>query len=59
MNFTLHIWRQKGPNDAGRMVEYAARDVSPETSFLEMLDEVNEAALGQRRGNYRLRVRLP
>ncbi len=35
MNFTLHIWRQKGPSDAGRMVEYTARDVSPDMSFLE------------------------
>ena len=25
MNFTLHVWRQKGPNEPGRMVEYAAR----------------------------------
>lgn len=47
MNFTLHIWRQKGPNEAGRMVEYAARDVSPDTSFLEMLDEVNDAAVAK------------
>jgi succinate dehydrogenase / fumarate reductase iron-sulfur subunit len=47
MNFTLHIWRQKGPNEPGGMVEYPARDVSPDTSFLEMLDEVNEAALAK------------
>ncbi len=47
MNFTLHIWRQNGPADAGRMVEYAARDVSPDTSFLEMLDEVNDAELAK------------
>jgi succinate dehydrogenase / fumarate reductase, iron-sulfur subunit len=47
MNFTLHIWRQKGPADAGRMVEYAARNVSPDTSFLEMLDEVNDAELAR------------
>lgn len=42
MNFTLHIWRQKGPQHAGRMVTYDARDISPDTSFLEMLDIVNQ-----------------
>jgi succinate dehydrogenase / fumarate reductase iron-sulfur subunit len=42
MNLTLHVWRQPGPNVEGRFVEYAARDVSPDMSFLEMLDVVNE-----------------
>jgi succinate dehydrogenase / fumarate reductase iron-sulfur subunit len=42
MNFTLHVWRQKSPQDEGRMVTYDARDVSPDTSFLEMLDVVNQ-----------------
>ena len=42
MNLTLHVWRQKGPNDPGRMVSYQARDVSPDQSFLEMLDQLNE-----------------
>ena len=42
MHLTLHVWRQKGPTDAGRMVEYPARDISPDMSFLEMLDVVNE-----------------
>jgi succinate dehydrogenase / fumarate reductase, iron-sulfur subunit len=42
MNFTLHVWRQKGPREQGGMVEYAARDVSPDMSFLEMLDIVND-----------------
>src|SRR5262245_9824224 len=42
MNLTLHVWRQKGPEDPGRMVTYEARDVSPDMSFLEMLDVVNE-----------------
>ncbi len=41
MNFTLHIWRQKSPTDAGRTVTYDARDISPDMSFLEMLDVVN------------------
>jgi succinate dehydrogenase / fumarate reductase iron-sulfur subunit len=42
MNLTLHIWRQPGPGAAGRMVRYEARDISPDMSFLEMLDVVNE-----------------
>jgi succinate dehydrogenase / fumarate reductase iron-sulfur subunit len=42
MNLTLHIWRQPGPTAAGRMVRYDAADISPDMSFLEMLDVVNE-----------------
>ena len=42
MNFTLHVWRQAGPAAAGRMERYDARDISPDMSFLEMLDTVNE-----------------
>jgi succinate dehydrogenase / fumarate reductase iron-sulfur subunit len=43
MNLTLHVWRQLGPEDAGRFVRYEARDISPDSSFLEMIDVVNEA----------------
>ena len=43
MNLTLRVWRQAGPNVPGRMVEYEATDISPEASFLEMMDVVNEA----------------
>ena len=42
MKLTLHVWRQKGPSHAGRFETYQATDVSPEMSFLEMLDVVNE-----------------
>ena len=42
MNLTLHIWRQAGPEAAGRMARYDANDISPDMSFLEMLDVVNE-----------------
>jgi succinate dehydrogenase / fumarate reductase iron-sulfur subunit len=41
MRLTLRIWRQSGPKDAGRLVDYVANDVSPDMSFLEMLDVVN------------------
>ena len=42
MNLTLHVWRQRNRNDAGRMETHQATDVSPDMSFLEMLDELNE-----------------
>lgn len=42
MNLTLKIWRQNGPSDKGRMVTYRVEDVSPDMSFLEMLDVLNE-----------------
>jgi succinate dehydrogenase / fumarate reductase iron-sulfur subunit len=45
MNFTLHVWRQKNAQDQGRMVTYDARDISPETSFLEMLDALNQGLI--------------
>jgi succinate dehydrogenase / fumarate reductase iron-sulfur subunit len=47
MNLTLHVWRQKGRDDAGRFVTYEARDISSEMSFLEMLDVVNEGLIGR------------
>ena len=42
MNLTLYVWRQKDPQDTGRLVRYDARDISPDMSFLEMLDVVNQ-----------------
>jgi succinate dehydrogenase / fumarate reductase iron-sulfur subunit len=42
VNLTLHVWRQKAGESEGRFVEYAAKDISPDASFLEMLDIVNE-----------------
>ncbi|MCG3191343.1 MAG: Fumarate reductase iron-sulfur subunit [Thermoanaerobaculia bacterium] len=42
MNLTLRVWRQKNRNDAGRFVTYEAPGISPDMSFLEMLDIVNE-----------------
>ena len=42
MNITLHVWRQVSAKDTGRLETYDVRDVSPEMSFLEMLDVVNE-----------------
>ncbi len=42
MRLKLKIWRQAGPNAAGRLVDYVADSVSTDMSFLEMLDVVNE-----------------
>jgi succinate dehydrogenase / fumarate reductase, iron-sulfur subunit len=47
MKLTLHVWRQKDRRDAGRMETYPADDVSPDMSFLEMLDVVNEGLIKQ------------
>tara|TARA_B110000003_G_scaffold152808_2_gene153506 strand:+ start:20267 stop:21013 length:747 start_codon:yes stop_codon:yes gene_type:complete len=41
MNLTLKIWRQKNANDKGMMVNYEISEVSPDMSFLEMLDVLN------------------
>lgn len=42
MKLTLKVWRQPHGQAPGRMVTYAAADISPDMSFLEMLDVVND-----------------
>lgn len=42
LNLTLHVWRQKNTDDPGKMVKYNADSISPDMSFLEMLDVVND-----------------
>jgi len=42
MNLHLKVWRQKNKNAKGKFVDYEAKDISTDTSFLEMLDVVNE-----------------
>jgi succinate dehydrogenase / fumarate reductase, iron-sulfur subunit len=48
MNVTLHIWRQSKRSTKadfqqdGKMVRYELKDISPDMSFLEMLDVLNE-----------------
>ncbi len=41
LNLKLKIWRQKSPKDKGGFIEYSV-SVSPDASFLEMLDELND-----------------
>jgi succinate dehydrogenase / fumarate reductase iron-sulfur subunit len=47
MRITLRVWRQNGPNAQGRFETYVAEDVSPDMSFLEMLDVVNEGLIAK------------
>jgi succinate dehydrogenase / fumarate reductase, iron-sulfur subunit len=42
MNLTLRVWRQRDRTKKGKMVTYRVTDVSPDMSFLEMLDVLNE-----------------
>ena len=45
MKLTLHVWRQKSTQDSGSMVKYDLDEVSPDMSFLEMLDVLNHALI--------------
>ena len=45
MNLTLRVWRQASPSAPGRLVDYKATGISPDMSFLEMLDVVNEGLI--------------
>jgi succinate dehydrogenase iron-sulfur subunit len=45
MDLKLKVWRQSGPNATGAFENYEAHDASPDMSFLELLDVVNEKLL--------------
>jgi succinate dehydrogenase / fumarate reductase iron-sulfur subunit len=45
VKLTVRIWRQAGPDAPGRMVEYPVDNITPEMSFLEMLDVLNESLI--------------
>lgn len=47
MNLNLKIWRQSSPEEAGKMVDYKVNDISPDMSFLEMLDVLNEQLINK------------
>ena len=47
MNLKLKVWRQKDAKSPGEMVEYEAKSIPPDASFLEMLDLVNEDLLAK------------
>ncbi|MGB5159273.1 succinate dehydrogenase/fumarate reductase iron-sulfur subunit [Desulfobacterium sp. N47] len=42
LNLTLRVWRQKGPDSAGKLEIYNAKNISTDMSFLEMIDVINE-----------------
>jgi len=46
MNLKLKIWRQKNAETRGQFVDYTLNDVSADSSFLEMLDVLNEQLIG-------------
>ncbi len=47
MNFTLHIWRQKSLHAKGDFMAYEIADIDNDTSFLEMLDQLNEQLIAR------------
>lgn len=47
MKLTLKIWRQSGPTSSGKIVDYQLDQVSPDMSFLEMLDMLNEQLINK------------
>lgn len=42
LNLTLKVWRQKSQKEKGQMETYQVSDISPDSSFLEMMDILNE-----------------
>jgi succinate dehydrogenase / fumarate reductase iron-sulfur subunit len=49
MNLTLHVWRQANARAPGRFETFRAEDISEHSSFLEMLDVVNERLIAEGR----------
>ena len=47
MNLTLHIWRQENTTAEGRFSTYRVEEISPDMSFLEMLDVLNERLINK------------
>src|ERR1700742_5299603 len=45
MNLTLKVWRQQSAHAPGSFVSYQVKDVTPDMSFLEMLDALNEEVI--------------
>jgi len=47
MNLTLKVWRQPNAKSSGKMESYNVSDISPDSSFLEMMDVLNEQLIGE------------
>jgi succinate dehydrogenase / fumarate reductase, iron-sulfur subunit len=49
MRILLKVWRQASATAPGELVDYVAENISPDMSFLEMLDVVNEGLIAERK----------
>ena len=49
LNLTVHVWRQEVGSSEGHFETYSLRDISPDMSFLEMLDVLNEQLIREGR----------
>ncbi|MDD2285072.1 MAG: succinate dehydrogenase/fumarate reductase iron-sulfur subunit [Paludibacter sp.] len=49
INITLKIWRQAGPKEKGKFETYKLENISTDSSFLEMLDVLNEKLVRERK----------
>ncbi|PZX15878.1 succinate dehydrogenase / fumarate reductase iron-sulfur subunit [Breznakibacter xylanolyticus] len=47
INITLKVWRQNGPKDKGRFEIYKLNNITTDSSFLEMMDILNEQLIGE------------
>jgi succinate dehydrogenase / fumarate reductase, iron-sulfur subunit len=47
INLTLKVWRQNGPKEKGRFETYKVSNISTESSFLEMMDILNEQLINE------------
>ncbi|MBN2743131.1 MAG: succinate dehydrogenase/fumarate reductase iron-sulfur subunit [Marinilabiliaceae bacterium] len=47
INITLKVWRQNGPKDKGRFETYKLNNITTDSSFLEMMDILNEQLIGE------------
>jgi len=47
MKLKLKVWRQNGPNEKGKIETYKVSDISPDSSFLEMMDILNEQLINE------------
>ena len=47
LNLTIKVWRQKGPKEKGRFETYSLQEISPDSSFLEMMDVLNEQLVNE------------
>ena len=58
ISFTLKVWRQKGPKAKGAFETYQMKDIPGDTSFLEMLDILNEQLISEGKVTGCIRPRL-